>query len=245
MYLRKLHLRLRQHVQIETENVIEYNSDLQMYNTPPTGNITIEEFENLALERLQLLKILENVQQEGHKRYSKSWKTHVQLKLEEINLQGYLNLLGFTNNKATQEARRADHISHWILCVAIGCCKELHDWFMIRELELLKMRCDALSNSERLQFLRDNNFECTPISQQEKHRLKSELLECTKRLQCFDQTDFYTIPFTKVRSLVKTRGVYLKNSIAYVPDYALWALPYDAFNIQLGEVLVVRKCYIF
>lgn len=237
MCTRKLFV--RQHIQVETESLTYYNSDLQMYEAPPSGNITAEEFEKLALERLKLLRILENAQQLGHKRYSDSWKSQIHLELKRNNLDDYISLLGFTKTKVSQKARRADHISHWILCLVIGLQQELHEWFMTRELELFKMRCDTLSNHDQLRFLDDNNFKYTLLSHKEKNLLKQKLLQCTRKLQCFEETDFYTVPFTKVRSLIKNRNVYVNKGIAYIPDFALSALACDGFHVQLGELLSV------
>lgn len=47
-----------------------YNNDLQMYGTPPDSKITLRDFEDQALERVKVLRIIEQTTTKGEDRTS-------------------------------------------------------------------------------------------------------------------------------------------------------------------------------
>lgn len=240
-------VRRRKPLKLFSDSLIDlYPHDLQLYRIPPSNEITLSEFEDLALERLQVLRILEQATQKGHKTFSDDWKNCVKADLRKENLKGYLKLLGFSGsaNEPDYQARRADHISHFILRLAFCRSDDLRRWFLSRELELFRLRFSNLSRHSIKKFLELNKLDYVPITEEEKDSIKNELIECTAGLYntTVDVVDFYKVPFALVCSLVKNRRVFLKKGFAYVPSSELVVCILTTFRVQLNEALAVSKC---
>lgn len=119
----------------EYENLEQnYKHNVLLYRLPPTEDIKIQEFEDLALERLKVLRILEQAQTKGLRFLSDDWKEYVHDEFSREGLKGYLRLCTnggntTTNNASKHEfelqARRRDYISHFILRLAYCRTQEL------------------------------------------------------------------------------------------------------------------------
>lgn len=220
-----------------------YTHDLQLYLVPPGNEISLTEFEDLALERLQLLRILEQSTQKGHKIYSDDWKNCVRAELRKSNLKVYLKLLGYSGSadEPDYQARRADHISHFILRLAFCRSEDLRRWFLSRELELFRLRFSVLGQQNIRKFLQINKLNYIPITEKEKEEIKSELVESTIGLSnaSVDATEFFKVPFQQVCSLVRSRKVYLNKGYAYIPSSELVLCILTTFRSQLSEALAV------
>lgn len=237
-------VRRRRNVKVLSDSLSQvYPHDLQLYLTPPGYEITLTEFEDLAVERLQVLRILEQATQKGHKPYSEDWKNSVKADLRKDNLKGYSKLLGFTGvaDEPDYQARRADHISHFILRLAFCRSDELRRWFLNRELELFKLRFSNLSKKNVAKFLQINTLNYVPITEEEKERLREELVESTAGLSIasVETTEFYKVPFVQVCSLVRNRRCYLHKGFAYIPSSDLVVCILTTFRTHLSEALAV------
>lgn len=221
-----------------------YPHDLQLYLIPPGNEITLTEFEDLALERLQVLRILEQATQKGHRTYSDDWKNCVKADLRKENLKGYMKLLGFAGiaDEHDYQARRADHISHFILRLAFCRTEDLRRWFLSREMELFKLRFSNLNQANITKFLQINKLDYYPITEDERESIKNELMESTAGLSsaCTDIVEFYKVPFQQVCSLVRSRRVYLSKGFAYIPNSELVVCILTTFRTQLSKALAVR-----
>lgn len=101
---------------IEYEDLYPHN--VLLYRLPPTQDITLEEFEDLALNRLKVLRIIEQESSKGNRMYSDEWKQAIKEELNREGLKNYDRLLksGISGKKELDiQARRADYISHFIL----------------------------------------------------------------------------------------------------------------------------------
>ncbi|XP_009867879.1 PREDICTED: DNA primase large subunit-like, partial [Apaloderma vittatum] len=78
---------------------------------PPTENISLVEFESFAIDRLKLLKVVENLGV-SYARSSDLYKTKLESELRKLKFP-YKALA-----EDDYEARRKDHISHFILRLA-------------------------------------------------------------------------------------------------------------------------------
>lgn len=237
-------IRRRRTVKVMSDTLNEiYPHDLQLYLIPPANEITLSEFEDLALERLQVLRILEQATQKGHKTYSDDWKNCVRADLRKENLRVYMKLLGFSGSteEPDYQARRADHISHFILRLAFCRSEDLRRWFLSRELELFRLRFSNLSQQAITKFLQINKLDYIPITEKEKEGIKNELIESTAGLTSAsaDTVDFYKVPFQQVCSLVRNRRVYLHEGFAYIPNTELVVCILTTFRSQLSEALAV------
>ena len=123
----------RKRVNIDTVNKVEkYHLNLLLvhncafYILPPlVDEFPVSEFEELAIERLKVLRTLE--QASLTKRiYSEDWKEQIIKDLQEQGLKHYVRLMKGNNNKeADMNARRRDYISHFILRFAYCRSEEL------------------------------------------------------------------------------------------------------------------------
>lgn len=70
-----------------------YPHDINLYHSYPQNSIPLTEFEELALERLQFLRILEQASLKGHKPFSEEWKKSIKEELIKNGLRKYVRLM--------------------------------------------------------------------------------------------------------------------------------------------------------
>lgn len=96
------------------------------YILPPQNDVSLKDFEELAVERLKLLRILEQAGLKHTKILSDEWKEFV---INELNLEGlkyFVRLIkGNGNTEQDKLARRRDYLSHFILRFAYCRSEEL------------------------------------------------------------------------------------------------------------------------
>lgn len=99
----------------DVENLYPHN--VMMYHLPPTQDITLQAFEEYAIERVNLLRILEQAGSKNLRLLSDEWKESVKEEMKQAGMKSYLRLLdGHSNTtEADLQARRKDYISHFIL----------------------------------------------------------------------------------------------------------------------------------
>ncbi|XP_057665777.1 DNA primase large subunit-like [Diorhabda carinulata] len=215
--------------------------DLNMYKTNPSDTISLNEFEELALDRLQLLRTIEQASARGYKQFSEDWKSYIKEELAKLGLKRYLRLLLGYNGQTEQDtqARRTDHHSHFILRLAYCRSEDLRRWFLIRELEWFKLRFLVQNQQSIMKFLELNNLTYLPIPQDAKEKIKTKLLAATVGVHetNFNTIDFYKVPFTEVLSLIKNRRVFLEHGYAYIPTSELVVSIQAQFRASLNESL--------
>lgn len=99
-----------------------YPHSCMLYYIPPTQDITLDMFKEVAIERVNVLRILEQASSKNLRYQSEEWKESI---IDELNLQklkSYVRLIqhgGSTVSSAKREAdlsaRSRDYISHFIL----------------------------------------------------------------------------------------------------------------------------------
>lgn len=222
-----------------------YPHDLQLYKVPPTENISLNEFETLALERLTLLRSLAAATTlKGFKVYSEEWKDHILSDLKSHGLKYYANLCqksGFGKLATDLEARRKDHIAHFILRLAYCRTEELRRWFISRELELFRMRFMAMSSDAVDLFFKINKLCYTNISEDEKDEIITFLRESTayQNNQSVENYKYYKVRFYEVLDLVKARKVYLHGGYAYIPHRDFVSVLSAQFRTHLKQSLAI------
>lgn len=104
---------------IETEDLEKlYPHNVMMYNLPPTQDMTLQTFEEYAIERVNLLRILEQATSKNLRVLSDDWKNEIKDGMKEAGMKSYLRLIDghtSTNDSIDLQARRRDYISHFIL----------------------------------------------------------------------------------------------------------------------------------
>lgn len=101
---------------IENENwEVLYPSNVILYQIPPTEDISLQLFEELAIERLNVLRILEQAASKSLRVLSDEWKDSILAELNQAGLKYYVRLIQGQHDLV---ARRRDYISHFILRLA-------------------------------------------------------------------------------------------------------------------------------
>lgn len=112
-------IRDRPQNRIEHEDLEQlYPHNVTFYHIPPTQDISLQQFEELAIERLNVLRILEQATSKNLRVLSEEWREAVKVELKQAGLKSYARLVeGRSNTDATKDllARRRDYISHFIL----------------------------------------------------------------------------------------------------------------------------------
>lgn len=110
----------RQRIRINTEKQPYDLKDILLHNVmfyllPPLEDITLLEFEELATDRLKMLRIFESATAK-YPKMSEDWRASVIREMNGEGLKLYTRLFTGNNNTAQDlEARRKDYISHFIL----------------------------------------------------------------------------------------------------------------------------------
>jgi len=213
------------------ENDPAYKKILSFYRIPPTEEISVQEFETFALDRIRVLKEIENENISGLDYYSK---------IEKV-ISNYLPL----QNAADV---RKDVISHFALRFAF--CKTVDRlWFINQETALLKWRLGKLLVLE--DFLKSNSMEFTKITEEEKqnhYQDLNELLQVLKESQMlkqretspsisFQNSEFYKVQFEKATNLIQQRKVLMIDGWAYVEREMLSPILLAQFRTLLSESL--------
>ena len=209
---------------------------LSLYNQPPNAEITLEDFELYALDRLQVLRNIESLRLRGMK------GDEFRMKLEEV-ITAALPM-----TQGTPEEVRKDQISHFILRIAYCKTEDLRRWFLKQESELFRFRLERLDSQERAKFMEQNGLAYDMVSKEDVLRLKAQL----QAVPVFTQqpgygsatavdvtrTQFFRIPFTQALDLVAHRQVFLENGFAYVPVERLVSIIVARFRSNLSRGLL-------
>ncbi|XP_069462279.1 DNA primase large subunit isoform X1 [Ambystoma mexicanum] len=215
-----------------------YTHSLQFYQEPPSENISLAEFETFAIERLKLLKSVENL--------GVSYvKTNDQYKAK---LESELRKLKFPYRPVNEaikddeyDQRRKDHISHFILRLAYCQSEDLRRWFIQQEMDLFRYRFSVLTKGAIQEFLNHNKLKYDAISVEEKESYKEKLRLSTPGLSTtkIDEQEFYKVPFQDALDLVRPRKVFLRKGFAYIPHQEIITIVLNDFRTKLSKALAL------
>ncbi|XP_069873350.1 DNA primase large subunit isoform X2 [Dipodomys merriami] len=141
-----------------------YPHSLQFYLQPPSENVSLIEFENMAVDRLKLLKVVENLGV-SYVKGTEQYQNKLESEIRKLKFSYRENL------EDEYEPRRKDHISHFILRLAYCQSEDLRRWFIQQEMDLLRFRFSILPKDKIQSFLKDSHLQFEAISDAEKtHR---------------------------------------------------------------------------
>ncbi|KAG1686773.1 DNA primase large subunit [Nymphon striatum] len=248
MDFKKLRKKIRP--SIESVNTI-YNHAIQLYLCPPNVEITLEKFEEYAIERLKVLRIVETTGLK-HPRNSEEYEQTLQNELKKQGLAHYL--LRVNKNESSGEidedgfnARQRDHVSHYILRLSYCQSELLRKWFITQETDLFRFRYQRESGLSQQKFLKLNSFQYEPISQEEKRQFYQEILDSTYSIRFYasslesEEFKLYKVPFTEVLDLISSRKVLVKSGFAYIPQPDLISVLINTFKTKLSHALSTTK----
>ncbi|KAF9992714.1 hypothetical protein BGZ79_002738 [Entomortierella chlamydospora] len=215
-----------------TYNEAPYPTRLNFYVNPPTLEISIEEFEKFALDRMQVLTTLLTAQM-------RNLAPEQLKKTVDEALQKYMPMSTDTTQQHAMIERKKDHISHFILRLAYSRSQELRSWFLRAECALFRYRFEKESLRDQVEFLERQNLSWKKVSEDDKRLLKEQLKASHYKGQNVDQETYFEVDFERVTGLVGRRQVYVKGGKAYVPMADQVVLVLDEFKERLSNALEV------
>ncbi|XP_036912219.1 DNA primase large subunit isoform X2 [Sturnira hondurensis] len=209
-----------------------YPHSLQFYLQPPTENISLIEFENLAIDRVKLLKAVEHLGV-SHVKGSEQYQSKLEAEIRKVKFSFRENL------ENEYEARRRDHISHFILRLAYCQSEDLRRWFIQQEMDLLRFRFSILPKDKIQDFLKDSHLQFEAISDEEKALRQKDIVASSPSLGGIVPELVYKIPFADALDLFRGRKVYLEGGFAYVPLKDIVAIILNEFRTKLSKALAL------
>ncbi|KAK4127988.1 DNA primase, large subunit [Parathielavia appendiculata] len=214
----------------------QYPHRLNFYSTPPTADITLEQFEQWAIDRLRILAELEACS------FRNKTPAETALHMKPL-LDKYLPLdASSSGHSQLQAQRQKDHYSHFILRLAFASTEDLRRRFTRVETMLFRLRFQADDSRERAAFVRTLNLDWEPVSEDEKRELSPQLATTIgfgygKRAQQVMDEEWCKVDWMRVPDLIEGRKVYVKAGKAYVPGREQQSMVLNAFTKRLEQAL--------
>ncbi|KAJ4001338.1 eukaryotic and archaeal DNA primase, large subunit-domain-containing protein [Lentinula boryana] len=212
---------------------------LSLYDQPPLYDVTVEEFETSALDRLRILAEIESSAARN-----RSWDETKQVTITQCG-----KYLPLNSNSASgidvQAERKKDQLGHFVLRLAFCRSEELRRRFMKAETTLFKIRFESDDSNERRAFLNSKDFNWISVSKDEKDEYKGQLQHFISAKvdldTAFNNEAFYKVKWTTIPNLVEKRKVFLKGGYAYVPAREQASIIYAAFEERLEAALLATS----
>ncbi|EJD05813.1 DNA primase, large subunit [Fomitiporia mediterranea MF3/22] len=216
---------------VQKHGVLKYPYRLNFYDKPPFEDITLDEFETFAIDRLRILSEIEASLVRN--------RTYDELKaIVKAQQAKYLPLTAtqekLGRNKAVESERRKDHISHFVLRLAFCRSEELRRRFVKAETTLFRVRYEMDDSEDRKGFLDSREFGWLVLSKEEE---RDEYLMNDLRIVSPGETSWYKVRWTRVPNLVEKRRVVLKGGWAYVPSKDQSSIVFQEFETRLEAAL--------
>ncbi|XP_062534034.1 DNA primase large subunit-like [Armigeres subalbatus] len=212
--------RLNPEVDSSLDEMLEWliPHNVALYAIPPMVDLSITELQALALERLKVLRILEQATNKNMSLMSEEDRETVLNEMTHGGLKHYVRLCqGNHSNEQDISARRKDYLSHFILRFAYCSTEELRRWFITREMELFRLKFAGLSQQDVQDFVQGYEMKYTPLNSEQKADIQDDLYDSTfQSTEELESMDFYKVHFTEVLDLVSSRRCYVKEGFAYV-----------------------------
>ncbi|KAI9883555.1 MAG: hypothetical protein M1823_004676 [Watsoniomyces obsoletus] len=213
---------------------LDYPHRLNFYETPPTAEITLEQFEQWAIDRLRVLSELEACS--FRNKTPLETTQHIKPLLEK-----YLPLSSNSSNSSLLHTeRQKDHYSHFILRLAFSGTEDLRKRFVRFETALFRMRFSLDDGRERSTFVESLKFDWDVVDEQEKKLLAAELMACTPgggNKQRLEDENWFKLDWERVSELVEGRRVLVKMGKAYVPTREQGSMVLSEFTGRLERAL--------
>ncbi|KDR84019.1 hypothetical protein GALMADRAFT_56635 [Galerina marginata CBS 339.88] len=219
--------------QVTNHGTLKYPHRMNFYDDPPLFDITIEEFETCALDRLRILAEIESSAARN-----RSWE---ELKaVTSAQCVKYLPLSStISKDRDRDDERRRDHLSHFVLRLAFCRSEDLRRRFVKAESTLFKVRYDEEIREEREAFLGSRNFDWIPVDDVERAKFAKELDAAYQAFKTDSgkQEKYFKVKWTRVPDLVERRKVFLKGGWAYVPSREQSSIVFQEFEVHLEKAL--------
>jgi len=218
----------------------DYPHRLNFYNVPPTAEVTLDEFEQWAIDRLKVLGEIETLL--FRNKNGQELATEMKPVLDK-----YLPLShNPTYPEGTKESRDAwercrrerkkDHYSHFIIRLAFARSEELRRRFLRCEGALFMVRFANEDSGEKRDFVRELGLAMEPVGDAEAKQYAEELKVIFAGK---GNTEWYKVDWERVPDLVEQRRVFVRRGMAYVPAELQGSLVQAEFSQRLEKALEV------
>ncbi|KAL4931740.1 DNA primase subunit PRI2 [Aspergillus undulatus] len=214
----------------------DYPHRLNFYDIPPTAEITLEQFEQWAIDRLKILAEIEACS------YRNKTAAETTEHIKPL-LQKFLPLSSNTSSRVGAEdprlknERQKDHYSHFILRLAFAGTEDLRRRFARAETMLFRFRFQGDDSRERRAFIDSLNLDWESVSDAERQELSEHLISATPGMRRSDEETWYKVDWEKVPELVERRSVFLSKGKAYVPEREQLSMIIAEFAARLERAL--------
>ncbi|GMG25763.1 unnamed protein product [Ambrosiozyma monospora] len=234
------------------DDLAQYPHRLSFYKLPPMEEVTLEEFETWAIDRLKVLLEIESCSAR-----SMTFKETEQV-MEKL-LAKYLPLnVPSKESSSLYQERKKDHYSHFILRLAFCRSEELRRRFVKAETTLFKLRYNMLSMTEQRNFVNSLDLPWVAATDEEISKFESQLYACSyasvrsllragsasgikitddQVRQYLKHQTFYKLPFEYVPDLLAMRTAFLHQGYVYVGQFQQSSLILSEFSKFLKEQL--------
>lgn len=212
-----------------------YPYRLNFYTVPPTADITLEQFEQWAIDRLRVLAELEACA------FRNKSPAETALHMKPL-LEKYIPLEANSSSSSQKsEQRRKDHYSHFILRLAFASTEDLRRRFARVETALFRMRMGSDDKSEREAFVEELGLDWERVSDKERRMLRDELAATSAagfgaKIAPEEET-WCKVDWERVPDLVEQRKVFLRGGKAYVPSREQQSMVVTEFTAHLERAL--------
>eukprot|EP00884_Botryococcus_braunii_P016382 jgi/Botrbrau1/3427/Bobra.139_1s0007.1 len=212
-------------------------ANLTMYDDPPPGDISLEDIERCAIQRLRVLKGLEDARARG---------------LKGERMQSLVSKLCRENLEQKGETPGwADSVGHYVLRLAYCRTEELRRWFLVQETDLFRFRFQRELPSAQVEFMQRQRMPYDLVEEEEYEELVGKLqqVQASQGRQEFANEiangsarhSFFKVAFERVPDLVAMRKVLLVRGWAYVSRYEVASLVGSHFRSHLSQALTLTS----
>jgi len=117
---------------------------------------------------LTVLRAIERINLGRTARFSDDWKSALKNDLNKQNLRSYYQLSSSIQDddqiELMVDARRKDHISHFLLRLAFCRTEESRRWFISQESDLFRFRFSEEKSETIQKFMQENQINFYPVS---------------------------------------------------------------------------------
>jgi len=223
-------------------------SVLSLYCDNPSGELSLEEFEHSAIQRL---KVLKEIEQEKARNTKFEAYTNKIRECERCNLSTKPDPSDSSKTKpiGMKERIRLDQLSHYALRLAYCKTDDQRRWFVTHETALFRHRFECeKSDRTRRSFLEQQGIRVQIINKDEMPDAVREGIEEMEKSMFFKDINGVTkqgtgnpaylkVPFEEVLDSVKRRKAFLNAGDAYVPYSELLTFVEPRFKMALSATL--------
>ncbi|KAM7261102.1 hypothetical protein ACFE04_026577 [Oxalis oulophora] len=211
------------------------SSLLPLYRSAPPLEISLEQFELFAIDRLRVLKGISDGLSRGKKP-------------EEI--ENLVSKLWKENMRTLQpsDSFNKDIISHFVLRLVYCRTEELRKWFLTMETTLFRYRFKLENSKTQRAIMVELNLPYKPVAIAEFETIKEKLSQVARSINENippGNNTFYDleqqVPFEEVPELVASRRVYIHKGYAYVAMNQVVSFIVTQFRSHLSKALVLTN----